>query len=118
MISIHAEIEAIANGKTDRAKQYAQKRAAHCAAGRVRKMGSSLLARTSGVSGAMDTRTQILASCRRIDSVYGDRNLFCTCPPMEEFEGLKHRVPTSILIQRRAEMNLLRGSSTVSQHRY
>ena len=23
----------------------------------------------------------------RIDNVYGDRNLFCSCPPVEEFEN-------------------------------
>ena len=23
---------------------------------------------------------------KRIDNVYGDRNLFCSCPPIEEFE--------------------------------
>ena len=23
----------------------------------------------------------------RIDNVYGDRNLFCSCPPLEDFEG-------------------------------
>src|SRR5205807_9332748 len=23
----------------------------------------------------------------RIDNVYGDRNLFCSCPPVEEFES-------------------------------
>ena len=28
---------------------------------------------------------QILPTVRPIDSVYGDRNLFCTCPPIEEF---------------------------------
>jgi hypothetical protein len=49
-------------------------------------MGSSLLARAGRVSRALDARTQILASVARIDNVYGDRNLFCSCPPIEEFE--------------------------------
>ena len=36
--------------------------------------------------GALDARAQILARGRlAIDNVYGDRNLFCTCPPMEGF---------------------------------
>ena len=24
---------------------------------------------------------------KRIDNVYGDRNLFCVCPPLEEYES-------------------------------
>ena len=25
----------------------------------------------------------------RIDNVYGDRNLFCVCPPIDEYEEVK-----------------------------
>src|SRR5216684_532562 len=50
--------------KSRPAKQFAQKRAAHCATNRFRKMGPFLLARASRLPRAVDTRTQILAvSC-------------------------------------------------------
>ena len=26
----------------------------------------------------------------RIDNVYGDRNLFCSCPPLDEYEELEN----------------------------
>ena len=101
MISIHAEIEAVANGKIDRAEQRAEKRAAHRAANRFGKMGPSLLARTGGVSRAMDARTQILASCwpdrqrlRRPKSV-----LFL--PAGGRVRGLRNRVPTRLVLMQR-----------------
>jgi len=27
---------------------------------------------------------------KRIDNVYGDRNLFCVCPPIEDYEDLEN----------------------------
>ena len=65
MISIHAEIEAVAKGKMDRENNMLKKRAAHRATNRFRKLGPSLHARTSSLSRAVDARTQILASCRQ-----------------------------------------------------
>jgi len=35
--------------------------------------------------GHANTNSGVVA---RIDNVYGDRNLFCSCPPIEEFGGL------------------------------
>ena len=26
----------------------------------------------------------------RIDNVYGDRNLFCTCPPVDEYDNIEN----------------------------
>ena len=28
-------------------------------------------------------------SVRRVDDAYGDRNLFCACPPIEDYETLE-----------------------------
>ena len=30
------------------------------------------------------------APVARIDNVYGDRNLFCVCPPIEEYEDVSN----------------------------
>ena len=30
------------------------------------------------------------APVARIDNVYGDRNLFCVCPPVEEYEDVSN----------------------------
>jgi glycine dehydrogenase len=32
-----------------------------------------------------ESRSEVLASGARIDNVYGDRNLVCSCLPMEAF---------------------------------
>ena len=61
MISIRAEIEAVANGKQDRQNNLAQERAAHDATNRVGQMGPPLLAGASRVSRAVDARAQVLA---------------------------------------------------------
>ena len=29
---------------------------------------------------------------KRIDNVYGDRNLFCSCPPIDEYENINKTV--------------------------
>ncbi|MDB6148019.1 MAG: hypothetical protein JWO45_1683, partial [Spartobacteria bacterium] len=85
MISIHGEIDAIAKGKAD-GKNNLLKNAPHT----IRQIASENwghpYSREQAAFPAPWTRDyKFWPSVARIDNVYGDRNLFCSCPPIEEF---------------------------------
>ncbi|PYJ98574.1 MAG: glycine dehydrogenase (aminomethyl-transferring) [Verrucomicrobia bacterium] len=84
MISIHAEIEAVANGKTDR-KNNLLKSAPHTARQIASENWDRPYSREEAAFPAPWTREhKFWPAVARIDNVYGDRNLFCSCPPIEE----------------------------------
>jgi glycine dehydrogenase len=86
MISIHAEIEAVATGKTDR-KNNVLKNAPHTARQVATDKWDHPYSREQAAFPAPWTREhKFWPAVGRIDNVYGDRNLFCSCPPVEEFE--------------------------------
>ena len=101
MISIHAEIEEVAKGNMDRANNML-KNAPHTARQIASENWERPYTREQAAFPAPWTREhKFWPAVGRIDNVHGDRNLFCSCPPVEEFRGLKTRVPTRlILIQR------------------
>ena len=85
MIAIHAEIEAVAKGQAD-PKNNVLKNAPHTA----RQIASSKwdrpYSREQAAYPAPWTREyKFWPAVGRIDNVYGDRNLFCSCPPIEGF---------------------------------
>src|SRR5205814_4105815 len=88
LISVHGEIEEIAAGKADR-QNNVLKNAPHTA-----EQGSSdkwdrPYSREQAAYPAPWTREfKFWPAIGRIDSVYGDRNLFCTCPPIEAFDAI------------------------------
>ncbi len=85
MISIHAEIESIANGKTDR-KNNLLNNAPHTARQIASEKWDHPYAREQAAYPAPRTRdSKIGPAVARIDNVYGDRNLICSCPLMEDF---------------------------------
>jgi glycine cleavage system P protein (glycine dehydrogenase) len=85
MISIRAEIEAIRTGVSD-PKNNVLKNAPHTAEQVTADSWDHPYSREQAAYPASWTRAhKFWPSVARIDSVYGDRNLFCTCPPMEEF---------------------------------
>src|SRR6266487_920049 len=85
MISIHAEIGMIANGKTDR-KNNLLKGAPHTARQIASENWDRPYSREEAAFPAPWTREhKFWPAVARIDNVYGDRNLFCSCPPIEEF---------------------------------
>ena len=86
MISIHAEMKP--PWKTGSAKQFAQERAAHRATDRQRQLESSLHARSGGVPRPRTHDYKFWPHVGRVDNVYGDRNLVCSCPPVEEFDSI------------------------------
>jgi glycine cleavage system P protein (glycine dehydrogenase) len=86
MISIHEEIQAIANGKGDR-KNNLLKNAPHTARQIASDKWDRPYSREQAAFPAPWTREhKFWPAVARIDNVYGDRNLFCSCPPVEEFE--------------------------------
>ena len=86
MISIHGEIEAVATGKADR-QNNVLKNAPHTAQQVISDKWDRPYAREEAAYPAPWTREfKFWPAVARIDSVYGDRNLFCTCPPMEGAE--------------------------------
>jgi glycine dehydrogenase len=86
MISIHAEIEAVANGKQDRQNNLL-KNAPHTARQIASNKWDRPYSREQAAFPAPWTReNKFWPAIARIDNVYGDRNLFCSCPPVEEFE--------------------------------
>jgi len=86
MISIHAEIEAVANGKIDPANNLL-KNAPHTAQQIASENWDRPYTREQGAFPAPWTHQhKFWPAVARIDNVYGDRNLFCSCLPVEEFE--------------------------------
>jgi glycine dehydrogenase len=84
LISIHAEIETIANGKTDQ-KDNILKKAPHTARQIASDKWDRPYSREQAAFPAPWTREhKFWPAVARIDNVYGDRNLFCSCPPLEE----------------------------------
>jgi glycine dehydrogenase len=84
MIAIRAEIRAIEEGDLDRTDN-PLKRAPHTAAsvaddGWAHKYSRSLAAYPPGVT----KQSKYWPPVARVDNVYGDRNLFCSCIPVED----------------------------------
>jgi glycine dehydrogenase len=87
MISIHTEIEAVAKGKMDRVNN-TLKNAPHTARQIASENWDHPYTREQAAFPAPWTREhKFWPAVARIDNVYGDRNLFCSCPPVEEFES-------------------------------
>ena len=85
MISIHAEMEAIASGKADRQNNLL-KNAPHTTRQIAADKWDHPYSREQAAFPAPWTRDhKFWPAAARIDNVYGDRNLFCSCPPLEEF---------------------------------
>ncbi len=84
MISIHAEIEAVANGKQDRQNNLL-KNAPHTTRQIASEKWDHPYSREQAAFPAPWTREhKFWPSVARIDNVYGDRNLFCSCVPIED----------------------------------
>jgi glycine dehydrogenase len=86
MIAIRAEVDAISSGVADR-KNNLLKNAPHTAEQVTADRWEHPYSREQAAYPASWTRQQkFWPAVARIDSVYGDRNLFCSCPPPEAFE--------------------------------
>jgi glycine dehydrogenase len=86
MISIHAEMQSIASGKQDR-QNNVLKNAPHTARQVASDKWDRPYSREEAAFAAPWTREhKFWPAVARIDNVYGDRNLFCSCPPVEDFD--------------------------------
>lgn len=86
MLSIHGEMQSIAEGKQDRQSNLL-KNAPHTARQIASDKWDRPYSREQAAFPAPWTRDhKFWPAVGRIDNVYGDRNLFCSCPPVEEFE--------------------------------
>jgi glycine dehydrogenase len=90
MIMIREEIRAIEEGRTDRADN-PLKHAPHTAHAVTANNWPHKYSREQAAYPAPWTRpphgSKFWPSVARIDNPYGDRNLVCTCPPMENHQG-------------------------------
>jgi glycine dehydrogenase len=83
MISIRGEIRAVEEGRIDR-QDNPLKRAPHTAAAVTATEWTRPYPREQAAYPAPWLREhKFWPAVARIDNVYGDRNLFCTCPPLE-----------------------------------
>jgi glycine dehydrogenase len=86
MISIHAEIDSVVNGKAD-SKNNLLKNAPHTALQIASDKWERPYSREQAAYPTEWTRDyKFWPAVARIDNVYGDRNLFCSCPPIAEFK--------------------------------
>jgi glycine dehydrogenase len=87
MIAIHAEMQSIGSGKQDR-QNNVLKNAPHTTRQIASDKWDRPYSREEAAFPAPWTREhKFWPAVARIDNVYGDRNLFCSCPPVEEFEN-------------------------------
>ncbi|MEI8081597.1 MAG: glycine dehydrogenase (aminomethyl-transferring), partial [Actinomycetes bacterium] len=85
MISIHAEIERVADGQWELADS-PLRRAPHTAASLLSEQWPYPYSRTvAAYPRAGMQRSKYWAPVGRIDGAYGDRNLVCACPPPEAY---------------------------------
>jgi glycine dehydrogenase len=85
MIQIRHEIEAVVSGKVDRVDNVL-KNAPHTAEAIAAADWSHSYSREEAAFPLPFVRTnKFWPSVGRIDNPYGDRNLFCSCPPLEAF---------------------------------
>ena len=74
------------SGRPAEGRQPAQARAAHAGGRGLGRVDARLLARARGVSAAVGPGCGSSGRrSARIESAYGDRNLVCSCPPIEEY---------------------------------
>ena len=85
MISIRGEIDAVATGKIDK-QNNPLKNAPHTTRQIASDKWEHPYSREQAAFPAPWTREhKFWPAVARIDNVYGDRNLFCSCPPIEDF---------------------------------
>jgi glycine dehydrogenase len=85
MILIHGEMQAVANGESDRANN-PLKHAPHTARAVCEEPWPHPYSREAAAFPAPWTRaSKFWPSVGRVDNVHGDRNLVCTCPGMEAY---------------------------------
>ncbi|MCI0385850.1 aminomethyl-transferring glycine dehydrogenase [Streptomyces sp. CNQ085] len=86
MIAIRAEIEKVASGEWD-AQDNPLRNAPHTAAQLAGDWEHSYGREEAVFPAGVTAADKYWPPVRRIDGAYGDRNLVCSCPPMDEYDG-------------------------------
>ncbi|NUP58676.1 MAG: glycine dehydrogenase (aminomethyl-transferring), partial [Pseudarthrobacter sp.] len=86
MITIHAEIEQVAAGDFT-LEASPLRNAPHTAAAVVSSHWDRAYPREQAAFPAHHKQDKYFPPVGRIDGAAGDRNLICSCPPLEEFEN-------------------------------
>ncbi|HET9372672.1 MAG TPA: aminomethyl-transferring glycine dehydrogenase [Vicinamibacterales bacterium] len=87
MIAIHAEIQAVADGKADR-QDNVLKHAPHTAEDVSANEWTHAYSREAAAYPVHSLRaSKFWPPVSRIDNPYGDRNLMCECPPIEAYQS-------------------------------
>jgi len=85
MIAIREEIRAVENGSLDK-EDNPLKNAPHTAAELVGQWPHSYSREQAVYPGTTAVASKYWPPVARVDNVYGDRNLVCSCPPMEVYQ--------------------------------
>jgi glycine dehydrogenase len=85
MIAIAGEVAAVESGELDR-DDNPLRRAPHIAADLLGEWGRAYPARQGGLPDGVDPRAKYWCPVSRIDQAYGDRNIVCSCPPIEAYQ--------------------------------
>lgn len=87
MIAIRKEIEQIEKGEID-ANDNALKNAPHTAESLlVEEWNHPYSRKDAAYPAGLDSLKKYWSPVARVDNAYGDRNLICTCPPVEDYEA-------------------------------
>ncbi len=84
MLKIHEEMMAVEKGELDR-ENNPLKNAPHTANCLVKEWDHPYTREQAVYPGGWATEHKFWPAVRRIDNVYGDRNLVCSCPPLSEY---------------------------------
>ncbi len=85
MIAIRAEIDQVADGEWD-LESSPLRNAPHTASVLIREWAQPYSRQVAAYPMANMERGKYWPPVRRIDGAFGDRNLMCSCPPVESFE--------------------------------
>ncbi len=86
MAAIHQEIQDVANGKMDKSDNLL-KNSPHTSLAIADEKWNHLYSRERAAFPLVGLkRNKFWPSVGRINDTYGDRNVFCTCPPLEEYK--------------------------------
>jgi len=85
LIAIRGEIREIENGEADRESNLLKQRTASARRSAGRQLGSAVRARARRFPTAATRDHKVWPPIGRIDAAFGDRNLVCTCPPVEAY---------------------------------
>ncbi|MFF4161079.1 aminomethyl-transferring glycine dehydrogenase [Streptomyces sp. NPDC001678] len=86
MIAIRAEIEKVGSGEWP-AEDNPLRNAPHTAASVTGEWEHPYTREEAAFPGGGSKADKYWPPVRRVDGAYGDRNLVCSCPPLEEYEG-------------------------------